>query len=332
MASSIWKGSSSSDARKQYIELASKFKQQNGSLSGFLKENGALLIDGNLYKVRVSGDRLKLANIWNYNQYQTLRSNREGYDTIRSDLKNLGVNEGEIDAFIAKDKKLYKSKVQQIGPGETKGHIQSLHSGGRDGSWNIESEPASDNFSKKSQSPSSPALLGEGVPRNTKEAFIRSKDPSGLPDPSNFSADERAELRTLKTADEVDDFLNKKYGGSTNLPGVGKVDTSPKPLSTKLKVLRNTAKGLAVAGIVGIGPLGTAASASETVTRHQIADMTQNPLDRAQAHISSFSLAADGASYAPPATFHATVASTAADILNAAIDSGRDIIDTWFSK
>ena len=125
---------------------------------------------------------------------------------------------------------------------------------------------------------------------------------------------------------------NGKLNGSINLIGVGKVDTSPKPPSTKLKVLRNTAKGLAVAGIVGIGPLGTAASASETITRHQIADMTQNPMDRAQAHISSFSLAADGASYAPPATFHATVASTAADILNAVIDSGRDIIDTWFSK
>lgn len=211
MAASIWKGSSSSDARNKYIELASKYKQKHGSLSGFLAEHGALFLDGNLHKVRVSGDRFKLANLWKYNDYQALRSSRQGYNNIRADLKKLGVSEAEIDDFIAKDNQLYKSKVQQIPPGDTKGHIKSLNSGGRDGSWNIESEPASDNYSKKSKSPSSLALLAEGVPRNTKEAFIRSKDSSGLPDPSDFSDAERQQLRTLATADEVDDFLAKKY-------------------------------------------------------------------------------------------------------------------------
>ena len=254
MESSIWKGSSSTDARDKYIELASKYKQKHGSLRGFLKENGALLINGNLHKVRLSGERFKLANLWSYNKYQTLRRSREGYNNIRKDLEKLGVDKSEINAFIAKDKKLYKSKVKGFASDDTLGHVLSLEKGGRDGSWNIEGEPATTNFGKQGQSPSSNALLAEGVPRNTGEAYIRSKDPSGLPDPSEFTAAERAELRKLTTADEVNDFLTKKYSQGNNKksnplaqiantvrqqPSAGQV----KPSNSGLAALANTVRG-----------------------------------------------------------------------------------------
>ena len=81
--------------------------------------------------------------------------------------------------------------------------------------------------------------------------------------------------------------------------------------------------GLAAAGVFALGPLGTAASAAETVERERIAQETQDPLDQFQAGVSKFSLGADIASYAPPVAIPATIASTGADILNLVIDGGR---------
>ena len=84
--------------------------------------------------------------------------------------------------------------------------------------------------------------------------------------------------------------------------------------------------GLAAAGILALGPLGTAASAAETVERERIAQETQDPLDQFQAGVSKFSLGADIASYAPPAAIPATIASTGADVLNLVIDGGRAML------
>ena len=84
--------------------------------------------------------------------------------------------------------------------------------------------------------------------------------------------------------------------------------------------------GLAAAGVLALGPLGTAASAAETVERERIAQETQDPLDKFQAGVSKFSLGADIASYAPPAAVPATIASTGADILNLVIDGGRAML------
>ena len=84
--------------------------------------------------------------------------------------------------------------------------------------------------------------------------------------------------------------------------------------------------GLAAVGIFALGPLGTAASAAETVERERIAQQTQDPLDKFQAGVSKFSLGADIASYAPPAAIPATISSTGADILNLVIDGGRAML------
>ena len=99
-----------------------------------------------------------------------------------------------------------------------------------------------------------------------------------------------------------------------------------------LPTLRNAAKGLAVGGVAALGPLGTAASASETAIRTKIANKTKNPLDQFQAMLSGFSLGADALSYAPPATIPATIASTAADVVNGGIDAGRDIYNSLLGK
>lgn len=92
----------------------------------------------------------------------------------------------------------------------------------------------------------------------------------------------------------------------------------------QLSALRNTARAATVAGVVGIGAFGTAASAAETDARLKIASKTGNPIDQLQAAISGISLAADGVSYIPPATIPASIVSTGADLVNGSIDTARD--------
>jgi hypothetical protein len=93
-----------------------------------------------------------------------------------------------------------------------------------------------------------------------------------------------------------------------------------------IRFRRGVATSLAAGGLAALGPLGTAASAAETTERVRIADETGDLVDRVQAGISGFSLAADTASYIPAATIPATIASTAADALNVGIDTFRGMI------
>jgi len=93
-----------------------------------------------------------------------------------------------------------------------------------------------------------------------------------------------------------------------------------------IRFRRGVATSLAAGGVAALGPLGTAASAAETTERVRIADETGDVVDRVQAGISGFSLAADGLSYVPVATIPATIASTAADALNVGIDTFRGAI------
>lgn len=93
-----------------------------------------------------------------------------------------------------------------------------------------------------------------------------------------------------------------------------------------IRFRRGVVTSLAAGGAALLGPLGTAASAAETAERTRIADETGNIVDRVQAGISGFSLAADAASYVPIATIPATIASTGADVLNMGIDTLRGMI------
>lgn len=98
------------------------------------------------------------------------------------------------------------------------------------------------------------------------------------------------------------------------------------PNRGSIRFRRGIVTSLAAGGVAALGPLGTAASAAETTERVRIADETGDVLDRVQAGISGFSLAADTASYVPVATIPATIASTAADAINVGIDTVRGMI------
>ena len=102
------------------------------------------------------------------------------------------------------------------------------------------------------------------------------------------------------------------------------IETSQFP--NRLIGARKAATGLAGAGILALGPLGTAASAAETAERTKIAQQTGSILDKTQAGISGVSLAADVASYNPLAAIPGTLISTGADVINLVIDGGRAMV------
>ena len=86
---------------------------------------------------------------------------------------------------------------------------------------------------------------------------------------------------------------------------------------------RRVATGLALGGVAALGPLGTAASAAEFSERSQIAQETGDFADEAQAGLAGVSLAADVASYFPPAAPIGEAVSTTADVANIGIDLYR---------
>ena len=136
-----------------------------------------------------------------------------------------------------------------------------------------------------------------------------------------------------------DKFFDPVADPST-LPGVDiSIGSNVSTLRNKLtadrgsiRFKRGVATSLAAGGIAALGPLGTAASAAETVERTRIADETNDIVDRVQAGISGFSLAADTASYVPVATIPATIASTTADAINVGIDTFRGMITFKFNR
>jgi len=146
-------------------------------------------------------------------------------------------------------------------------------------------------------------------------------------DPNNLIL--LTEATNLKKSDSMD-FYNQAMEESKYLSQLaadldGNVDFKGGSATLKPGRFLKPA-GLAAAGVFALGPLGTAASAAETVERERIAQETQDPLDQFQAGVSKFSLGADIASYAPPAAIPATIASTGADILNLVIDGGRAML------
>lgn len=114
------------------------------------------------------------------------------------------------------------------------------------------------------------------------------------------------------------------------VPGqLSKLNPSVKGSRGSISFRRGALTTAAASGAFLLGPLGTTASAFETAGRKEIADITGDPIDRLQQHISSFSLAADVASYAPPLTIPATVASSLADATNVGIDTTRGFINLF---
>lgn len=104
------------------------------------------------------------------------------------------------------------------------------------------------------------------------------------------------------------------------------VPKTPLKFNKGVANLRKSAMLAAGAGVLAIGPLGTAASAAETAERTKIAQQTGNILDQAQAGISGVSLTADLASYNPFLAVPGALLSTAADVTNLVIDGGRAML------
>jgi len=209
----IWRTGSKNIAG--YKKLGQNYREKNGSLLGFLEKYGVLITDEKKpYKLRVDGDRIKLANLQSYDAYQTLRQNLSGYKKVEKELLNLGISKEEVNAFIQDDKQKYKQIQSEVKAADKisseaveKGHIGSLKSGYPDVSSNIEPELKRINAAKQGKSPFSGALLAEGVPRTSQEAFIRWKDSSGLPNPSDYTYEQRQLLRQAKNVNEVDDLI-----------------------------------------------------------------------------------------------------------------------------
>lgn len=209
----IWEGSAGSGAGG-YRNLAQNYRAKHGNLVGFLEKYGAFQRGDKLYKVRVDGDRVKLASLTGYNAYQSRRQGREGYNRVRRELLALGVDAAEVNAFIKADKAAYKDVVSEVKRADTrtaepvqKGHVGSLKTGSPDVSRNIEPELRSLNVGKQSQSPIPEALLAEGRPRTSMEAFLQWKNPSGLPKPTDYTYEQRQQLRAARTPEQVDDLL-----------------------------------------------------------------------------------------------------------------------------
>ena len=211
----IWESSEKNGAGG-YRNLAQNYRTKHGNLVGFLEKYGAFQRGDKLYKVRVDGDRVKLASLTGYNAYQSRRQGREGYNRVRRELLALGVDAAEVNAFIKADKAAYKAVVSEVKRADTrtaepvqKGHVGSLKTGSPDVSRNIEPELRSLNVGKQSQSPTPEALLAEGRPRTSMEAFLQWKDPSGLPKPTDYTYEQRQQLRAARTPEQVDDLLAK---------------------------------------------------------------------------------------------------------------------------
>lgn len=253
-----------------YLKLAQNYRKKHGSLAGFLDAHGALIKDnGKTYKVRVDGERVKLASLSSYNAYQSLRQGKEGYNRVRKELLELGIPKEQVEAFIQDDAKQYKQVVSEVKGADAisaepvqKGHVGSLQTGSPDVSGNIEPELRSVNTGKQGQSPLPEALLAEGRPRTSQEAFIRWKDSSGLPNPSDYTYEQRQALRAAQSVEEVDDLLTSFDKPKPGLSGTRGSISFSKNLG-RADAAAQTAANLATGNVAGAAMSGGMLAAQE---------------------------------------------------------------------
>ena len=139
--------------------------------------------------------------------------------------------------------------------------------------------------------------LRVGTPEH-KEIHRRLRDAIGLEKgkmfklPPDANLDQRKAALKLYVENVAPVFDEIAYDVMSKRPEVAK------KLFDNMRVqrLRKTARLAAGAGVLGVGFLGTAASASETATRKQIASETGDIADKIQAGISGISLAAASSS------------------------------------
>lgn len=309
-----------------YLNLARNYRKKHGSLLGFLDKYGAVVKDnGKAYKVRVDGQRVKLASLTSYNAYQSLRQGKTGYKKVRQELLDLGIPEKEIESFIADDKQKYKQIVSEVKAADLisaepvqKGHIGSLQAGFPDVSGNIEAELRSINAAKQGRSPLPEALLAEGRPRTSQEAFAIWKDPSGFPSPSDYSYEQRQQLRSASSVEELNDLL----------ASFDKPDVIPEKGSIRFKPgkFRRGLTRLALPSVAG-SALSLALGAEDVKAREQLAEQDPSFINVLQRDLAYAERAADIAGAVPnPASPVAETTGLLAGGGNLLIDAARDPI------
>lgn len=185
------------------------------------------------------------------------------------------------------------------------------------------------NAGKSDKLASIPAAQQAGVPLTKSgalQADFANKDQIPWEQQQKIILDDiNAQGSDVKTTRQVRQDLNK----NPNVVQDGekfKLSLKPEaPQITELRMrnLRKIAGTAAGAGVLGLGFLGTGASAMETDARRQIAQETGDVADKIQAGISGISLAADVASYTPIGAIPGTIISTGADVVNMTIDMFR---------
>jgi len=345
----------SSKAFSAYTKAREAWLKWNENLKGFYAKHGYLMDE-------TTGEQLFWKNKGKKRGYElqpksvktqsaAKRSAKEGYNAVRQELIEAGIDPQEIEEFIKQDRPKYQAIQDEIKRANAvsideiqKGHVKSLAAGGPDVSANIRPETRAYNASTKGMSPIDEALVAQGRPRNAVDAFLQWKHPEGTPKVTDFTYEQRGRLEAAKTSEEVDDLLNE-FGAQNKKPPraidqlnlsrqeqdiLSKLDVEKKAdLLSQIKQAR--AKNiplktqLAAAGLAGFSWLGTAASAAETGIRgkeaydaFQEGNIMKGLADAGQTFLSGVSTAAD---LVPVA---GELVSTPADALNIAFDKARN--------
>ena len=241
---------------------------------------------------------------------------QEYLDTL---INEYGYSEKDAKAKLKQAKtKVKKLRGQvadlnkQFGKGSfTVGHLTAVAEGGGDFDRNVRLEIGKSvdgkrgNFSRAAvdELPKNiKAVLG--IPSNGREAAIM--DHEGLFD-LELTPQDRQRIYQNPTAEFADEVIENR---------LAKLD--------KLGMLRKGAKGLAIAGAAAPLAVGLPMSAAETAQRYEIAQETQDPVDSLQTVIAGASGVGDVISMFPPTAPLGEGISTAADVINPAIDTIRE--------
>lgn len=296
--------------KDEYLKAAKDFKKENNSLTGFTEEIGFFKENGSTFKIRVKeGGRLSLASTASYGRYQAKRSKAEKPKTPEESA--------QLRKLKVKAKTESESLIHQIaaeGKPSIAEHDVRLASGG----------------SSEYMSISDPQFK---VFKDTIEAKAYSKfGENVVVDIDDVSGDVKlipAQFHNKFQPTSQQPGIDVPFGSSIDEALSDFKDLTSKPAARlaaangSIRLNRAALTGLAAAGVAALGPLGTAASAAEFQGRSKLAEETGAMMDQLQAGLAGTSLAADVASYIPPAAPIGEAVSTAADVANIGIDVYR---------
>jgi len=209
----------------------------------------------------------------------------------------------------------------ELGTKFNKGHIAALGAGGSHDpmAQRLESEMGNKSTQNIAEIPQD-RLATTGTPRNWDEAVTLYQNPEMVP--TELTPQDKQRIWAGENPDVVYGQRQRQIDvNPLARPNPNRVQMlQPTVSNGSIRVRRKQAAMGTAAGLVGIGWLGTPASAYETHVRKSISDETKNPIDQFQTAVSGVSLAADA--FGPKGEF----VSTPADMLNEGIDDTRTLL------